>query len=127
MDAKQLAGINRVKPTAPLISGGDKSKDGGNLGTSRVSDNMSFRSTQNSMFKPNATKNNLRSKGSAMELNSNMFSSNGFTNKAGGGMGMSKRWNDIESTLKGGKINNGTIKGNGGDINRSQNQLPNYK
>lgn len=45
------------------------------------------------------------SKGSAMDINSNMFSSNGFTGKGGpGGFGMSKRWNDIESTLKGGKI-----------------------
>lgn len=43
VDAKALAGVNRARP-APLISGGHKGK-GDNLGSSKISDNMSFRST----------------------------------------------------------------------------------
>ena len=113
VDAKTLAGVNKARP-APLISGGHKAKDG-NLGSSRISDNMSFRSTQNTFFKTGAK--GIMSKGSAMDVNSNMFSSNGFTAKGGkGGFGMSKRWNDIESTLKGGKL------GGADNLNRGSQQ-----
>jgi hypothetical protein len=38
-----------------------------------------------------------------MDANSNLFSSNGFGAKGANGLGKSKRWNDIESTLNGGK------------------------
>jgi len=70
------------------------------MGHSRYNTDMSFRSTQNTFFKQ--SQNHIATNGRNQETakksvdgQSNMFSFNG------GKSVMSKRWNDIESTLKG--------------------------
>lgn len=100
VDAKALSNYNRVKQPAGTSMLKGSNKDG--LGDSRYSDN-SFRSTQGTFMKKmnSPMSKNLMSKASAGggDNQSNLFSSGGFA------MGKSKRWNDIESTLKGQRQN----------------------
>ena len=102
VDARTLAGLQ--KGQGPKKGGG---KDGDDLARSRYNTDMSFRSTQNTFMKQSnngGTGNNNQhtSKKSINDAASNMFSFNG------GKSMISKRWNDIESTLKGGKVNQNT-------------------
>ena len=92
IDARTLAGLSKGRLPRQLLASG-KFKGDGYPDDSRHSD--SFRSTQNTFKKPHiSTAANSGLRHSVNDAQSNMFSFNGY--------GTSKRWNEIESTLRGG-------------------------
>lgn len=103
VDARTLAGLQKGQMPKKGLG-----KDGDDLGRSRYNTDMSFRSTQNTFMKQSNNggglgNTNQHTSKKSIDGQSNMFSFNG------GRSVISKRWGDIESTLKGGKVNPNSI------------------
>lgn len=94
IDAKTLAGLSKGRLPRKLLATGKLKGDGPSGADERgFQTENSFRSTQNTFQNKQSTAAKSRMKQSINDNTSNMFSFNGY--------GTSRRWNEIESTLKG--------------------------